>query len=115
MRSALTGDLLSFDSREKNFHTVKVLLEASAFERPSLNISIGPQSCRLSRSVLTDLRRFGVHRAIDESNILVSGGVTSLCELLAFTLCNPGDGILFSMPCYVGFKNMFEMRARYDW
>ena len=42
---------------------------------------------------------------IDASNILATNGVSSLIDMVAFNVCDPGDGILLPTPTY----SMFEL------
>lgn len=49
---------------------------------------------------------------INEENILLANGVTSACELLGFTIAEPGDGILMSMPIYQAFSSDFGTKAK---
>jgi 1-aminocyclopropane-1-carboxylate synthase len=46
------------------------------------------------------------------SQILVSGGVTSIENMLAFSLGDPGDGILVSGPIYGRFELDFGNEAK---
>lgn len=44
--------------------------------------------------------------------LLFGNGVTTICDMLAFSICNADDGILFSRPIYQAFKNDFGTRAK---
>lgn len=48
---------------------------------------------------------------IDASNLIFANGVTSLCEMLGFSICAPGDGILMSRPIYQAFQIDFGAKA----
>lgn len=49
---------------------------------------------------------------IDPEDILVANGVTPLCEMLGFTICDPGDAILYSRPMYQSFATDFGLKAQ---
>lgn len=57
-------------------------------------------------------RYFHPQVPIDPDCLTFSNGVGTACEMLAFTICNAGDGILFSRPIYQGFKHDFGTRAK---
>ena len=48
---------------------------------------------------------------VDE--LLFSTGVTSICEMLGFTIFEPGDALLLSAPIYQAFKSDFGLRAEW--
>ncbi|KAF2724791.1 PLP-dependent transferase [Polychaeton citri CBS 116435] len=48
---------------------------------------------------------------VKEAEILPVSGVTSLCQMLAFTLFEAGDGILMNRPIYQAFPADFSIRA----
>ena len=55
----------------------------------------------------------GVHRfEPDPEDLFVANGVTTINEMLAFCLCDPGDGILLASPFYPGFGLDFCLRAQ---
>ena len=58
-------------------------------------------------------RHFHSVEPVNPECLLFANGVTSLCEMLGFSLCNEGDGILFSRPIYQAFANDFTIRAKY--
>lgn len=49
---------------------------------------------------------------ITERDVLVANGVTAICEMLAFSLAEAGDGILLGRPIYQGFAGEFGTRAK---
>ena len=49
---------------------------------------------------------------IDPEDILFASGVTSLCDMLGFTIADPGDGILLSRPIYQAFQMDFGIKAK---
>ncbi|KAL9057920.1 MAG: hypothetical protein Q9162_002047 [Coniocarpon cinnabarinum] len=57
-------------------------------------------------------KNFGVHEPVDADKILFANGVTSICEMLGFTVADPGDGILLSKPIYQAFQFDFGTKAR---
>lgn len=57
-------------------------------------------------------RRFHPRREIDADHLVFANGVTAICEMLGLTICNAGDGILFSRPIYQAFKTDFGLTAK---
>ncbi len=55
---------------------------------------------------------FNTYEPVDADDILFANGVTSLCEMLGFTIADPGDGILLSRPTYQAFYFDFGMKAK---
>lgn len=54
-------------------------------------------------------------KAIEKANpddLLVANGVTSLCEMLGFTIFDPGDGLLLPQPIYQAFPIDFGAKAK---
>lgn len=49
----------------------------------------------------------------EPSNFVIANGVTSLCEMLGFTLFEAGDAVLLSRPIYQAFKGDFGTKAKY--
>ena len=45
--------------------------------------------------------------------LIFANGVTGLCQMLAFTVFDVGDGLLVSAPCYTAFMSDFGIRAKY--
>ena len=48
---------------------------------------------------------------IQPDQLLVANGCMSLCELLGFSLCSEGDGVLFPSPVYAAFQSDFSTKA----
>ena len=42
----------------------------------------------------------------------MSTGVTAMIDHLTYSICDPGEGILFPQPLYAGFTNDLPTRAR---
>ena len=55
---------------------------------------------------------FNTYEPVDADDILFANGVTSLCEMLGFTIADAEDGILFSRPTYQSFHVDFGMKAK---
>ncbi|MDA9793372.1 aminotransferase class I/II-fold pyridoxal phosphate-dependent enzyme, partial [Bacteriovoracaceae bacterium] len=47
---------------------------------------------------------------VEADNIVIQSGASSICENLAFVLCDSGEGILIPAPFYTGFSYDFEKR-----
>ena len=64
-------------------------------------------------------RNFKSIKPVDPEKLLFANGVTAICEMLGFTIADPGDGILLSKPIYQAFKIDFVHTAKYgvldDW
>ena len=70
-------------------------------------------SPRLRKAMARYINRlFNPSLSVDHSNLIFANGVTSLCEMLGFTICDPGDVILLSRPIYQAFKMDFGMQAQ---
>lgn len=54
---------------------------------------------------------FRPHTPISAEHIVIGAGATSIAEILAFALLNPGDGLLLSRPIYPGYLKDFVPRA----
>ncbi|MCJ1466365.1 hypothetical protein MMC07_004984 [Pseudocyphellaria aurata] len=68
---------------------------------------------RLRKAMASHMNRyFHPKVSIDPDHLLFGNGVTAICEMLAFSICNADDGILFSRPIYQAFKNDFGTRAK---
>lgn len=50
---------------------------------------------------------------MDANDIIFANGVTALCEMLGFSIAEPGDGILMSRPIYQAFQSDFGTKAQY--
>lgn len=58
-------------------------------------------------------RHFHPSSPIDADSLIFANGVTSVCVMVAFSLCNAGDALLFSRPAYGAFKHDFGMTAQF--
>lgn len=54
---------------------------------------------------------FDPHTPITGEDIKVAAAATALHDILAYSLCAPGEGILTSKPHYGGFVLDFELKA----
>ncbi len=57
-------------------------------------------------------RHFKPFSSIDPKHLLFANGVTALCNMLGFTICDIGHAILLSRPCYQAFKMDFGSEAK---
>lgn len=57
-------------------------------------------------------RYFKAVRPVDPEDLIFANGVTSLCEMLGFTIFDEGDGILLSQPIYQAFPIDFGAKAK---
>jgi aspartate/methionine/tyrosine aminotransferase len=51
-------------------------------------------------------------RAITAENVFIAGGVGSALDCLMHLICDPGDGLLLSTPCYGMFKVDCSLRSK---
>ena len=58
-------------------------------------------------------RHFKPFSSIDPKHLLFANGVTALCNMLGFTICDNGHAILLSRPCYQAFKMDFGSEAKF--
>lgn len=58
-------------------------------------------------------RHFHPTSPINPEHLLFANGVTSLCEMLGFSICDPGDAVLMSRPMYQAFKQDFGSKAKH--
>lgn len=49
---------------------------------------------------------------VEADQILFANGVTSLCEMLGFTIFDEGDAVLLSKPIYQAFQLDFGTKAK---
>ncbi|KAK7456075.1 hypothetical protein Landi51_02319 [Colletotrichum acutatum] len=56
-------------------------------------------------------RYFGPARSITSDDILVTNGVTSLIDMMAFGMCDPGEGIMVITPTYMMFPHDLYAKA----
>ncbi|KAI8304421.1 WD repeat domain-containing protein 83 [Colletotrichum sp. SAR11_240] len=65
---------------------------------------MGPKG--LSKAVSSFMNRhFDPARALSADDIIMTNGVTSLIDMMAFALCNPGEGIMVITPTYMMFPH----------
>ncbi|KAI8283518.1 WD repeat domain-containing protein 83 [Colletotrichum sp. SAR11_57] len=65
---------------------------------------MGPKG--LSKAVSSFMNRhFDPARALSADDIIVTNGVTSLIDMMAFAMCNPGEGIMVMTPTYMMFPH----------
>lgn len=84
------------------------------FEAKDFSYGTGPWgSPRLRKAMANHMNRhFHPLKPIIPDELLFASGVTSLCELLGFSMCDPGDAVLFSRPCYQAFASDFGSKAK---
>lgn len=58
-------------------------------------------------------RHFKPLKSIETNKLLFANGVTSLCEMLGFSICDENEAVLLSKPIYQAFKSDFGAKARY--
>lgn len=67
---------------------------------------------RLRRGLARHMNKyFKPLQEIQPDDLLVANGCMSLCELLGFSLCSEGDGVLFPSPIYAAFQSDFSTKA----
>jgi aspartate/methionine/tyrosine aminotransferase len=67
---------------------------------------------RLPKAMATHVNEyFHPFKPLTGDNILATGAATALHEILAFSVGDPGDGILLSRPCYGRFEIDFGNKA----
>lgn len=69
-------------------------------------------SPHLSKFKTHSNRYFKPFEPVDPENILFGTGCTGLCDILGYTIAEPGDGILLSRPIYQAFERDFGSRAK---
>lgn len=97
-----------------------MLSDAAAFANKHINLSAknfsygeGPWGTKhLRRAMAAHMTKyFHPHHPLHEDDLLFANGCTSLMEMLAFSLMDPGDGILLTRPCYTAFALDFGTKA----
>ncbi|KAF3811211.1 putative aminotransferase sirI [Colletotrichum gloeosporioides] len=74
--------------------------EMTSFEKSySLNEGLSKAVCSFMN------RHFHAARALRADDIIVTNGVTSLIDMMAFAMCNPGEGIIVITPTYMMFPH----------
>lgn len=51
-------------------------------------------------------------RPLDPENVIVAAGTSAILDILAFTLCGPGEAIAIPTPYYAGFDQDLTLRAQ---
>lgn len=84
------------------------------FEPRDFSYNEGPWgTLRLQKAMAAYItRHFHPKQPINIEDLIIANGVTSLCEMLAFAICDEGDGILLSRPIYQAFKGDFGTKAK---
>lgn len=49
---------------------------------------------------------------VNSDDVLVANGVSSLCEMMGFTIFDQGDGLLLPQPIYQAFPIDFGAKAK---
>lgn len=93
------------DFANENFH----------LNPPDMTYGTGPWgSPRLRNAMVKHLdRHFHPFRPFDAEHLLFASGITAISEMLGFTICDEGDAVLFSRPCYQAFVADFGTKARF--
>ncbi|KAL2878116.1 hypothetical protein SGCOL_006646 [Colletotrichum sp. CLE4] len=71
---------------------------------------MGPKELAKAMSSFIN-RYFGSSRPVTSNDILVTNGVTSLLDMMAFGMCDPGEGIMVITPTYMMFPHDLCARA----
>lgn len=58
-------------------------------------------------------KSFNAIEPVDPEDLIFANGVTSLCEMLGFTIFDEGDGLLLPQPIYAAFPLDFGTKAKY--
>lgn len=84
------------------------------FEPKDFTYSNGPTGgLRLRKAMAAYITRyFHPINEIGIDHLLFANGVTALCEMIAFSICDAGEGFLFSRPIYQAFKHDFGIKAK---
>ncbi|MCJ1463842.1 hypothetical protein MMC07_002451 [Pseudocyphellaria aurata] len=79
-----------------------------------LSYNEGPLgTLRLRKAMASHMNRyFHPKVSIESDHLLFGNGVATICDMLAFSICNADDGILFSRPIYQSFKIYFGTKAK---
>jgi 1-aminocyclopropane-1-carboxylate synthase len=76
----------------------------------------GPTGSGALRTALARFMNLHFHPVLPvlPERIVVSSGLSAVLELLAWTLANPGDGIMIGRPFYTAFPHDFHARAEVE-
>lgn len=58
-------------------------------------------------------RHFKPYIPVQTDEVIFSSGVTSINEIVALNLTDPGEGILLGMPIYGNYSNDLTIRSEY--
>ncbi|RMX88152.1 hypothetical protein D0868_14866 [Hortaea werneckii] len=85
-----------------------------ALNNNQLSYGEGPWGTpRLRRAMAHHMnKRFHPYIPIQPDDLLFANGVSTICELLGFSLASPGDAILMSSPIYQAFAVDFGTKAK---
>ena len=80
---------------------------------PDVTYNTGPWGSKRLRTALARhmTKYFKALHPLDPEDLLIMNGVTPLCEMLGFTIADPGDAVLFSRPFYSAFESDFLIKA----
>ncbi|KAI5793414.1 pyridoxal phosphate-dependent transferase [Pyronema domesticum] len=83
-------------------------------EAADLPYGANPAGSQTLRTALANFmtKNFASLHPVKPEHIVVSSGLTSIAEMLAWTLCDEGDGILLGRPFYSAFPNDFYARSK---
>ncbi|KAF8251923.1 ACC synthase [Wilcoxina mikolae CBS 423.85] len=90
---------------------VNKTLSIDAFACTYGNGPIGSPSLRIALSNFLN-RYFCAVQPVQPEHIVVSSGVTAVLDMLAWTLADAEDGVMFGRPLYNAFPNDFWARAK---
>ena len=92
-----------------------LILSKIKFDSKDFTYGEGPWGTPRLRNAMAKYinRHFHPQQKVDADHLIISNGVTSLCEMLGLTLCDAHDGILFSRPIYQAFKGDFGITAKF--
>jgi aspartate/methionine/tyrosine aminotransferase len=67
---------------------------------------------RFRQAMAQLVERYFFHRSVDPDMLVCAAGSGSLIDMLADTVCDPGDGVLIPTPAYAGFIGDVSWRAQ---
>jgi aspartate/methionine/tyrosine aminotransferase len=95
---------LLFDAIAPFLREAAVIVEADAHYNELYGISF-------LREAVADFLQIRAKRPLSPEHIVIASGASAVLELLAFTLCDPGDAILIPTPYYPGFDYDLGLRS----
>lgn len=74
----------------------------------------GPWGSRRMRKAVAKFmtKTMSAVETVRDDDVLVANGITTLCDMLATSIGDSGDGVLFSRPIYQAFKLDFLTNAK---